>query len=86
MTPIHKFAKVLALVNKSPSGQREDVLQVTTYGQQLWCIQRKRNAKRNKSACAANELRSAINDCRNGIVASLQDLAVMHQKGVGDVA
>jgi hypothetical protein len=77
---------VLALVGESATGQGEDTLEVTADGEQGWCVKREIAAERHEAAGTANELRGAIDDGHNGIVAALQNFAVVHQKCVGNVA
>ncbi len=81
-----EIAEVLALIGELSAGQREHVLKVTADSQQRRSIQREGNAERHESTGSADELRRAIDDRCNGIVATLKNLAVVHQEGVSDVA
>ena len=77
---------MLALVGKPPPRQSKDVLQMRADSQHWRRIEWQRHAQRHKAARAPDQLRSAIDDCGHRIVAPLQDLAVVHQEGIGNTA
>ena len=83
-----QIAQMLALVGKAAAGEGEDILQMAADGEQRRRRRKfgQRHAERNKAAGAADQLRRAIDDGGDRIVAALQNFAVVHQEGVGDVA
>ena len=83
---VFKVAEMLALIDKTTAGQRKNILQMSADSEQRRGIEWQRHAERNESPCAANQLRSAVDNCRDRIVAALQDFAVVHQEGVGNAA
>ena len=82
---IFEIAQVLALVGKAAAREGKDILQMAADGQQRRRIERQRHGERHKAARAANQLRRAIDQRHHGVVAALQNFAVVHQECVGDV-
>ena len=82
---IFEIAQVLALVGKAAAREGKDILQMPADGQQRRGIEGQRQRERDKAAGAANQLRRAIHQRHHGIVAALQNLAVVHQECVGDL-
>ena len=82
---VFEVAQMLALVNKTAARQSKDVLQMPAHGQQRRRIKWQPHGERHKSAGAADQLRRTIDQRHYGVVAALQNLAVVHQKCVGDV-
>ena len=83
---VFEIAEVLALIDEAAAGEGEDIFEMAADGEQRRSVQRQRDAERNEAARAANELRSAIDDGGDGVVAALKDFAVVHEEGVGDGA
>jgi hypothetical protein len=83
---VFEVAQMLALIDETAAGEGEDIFEMTADGEQRWRVKRQRNAERNESAGAANELRRSVDDGGDGVVAALEDFAVVHQEGVGDGA
>ena len=77
---------MLALIGEASARQSEDALEVAAHGEQRRRFKGKVDAERNEPARAANELRRAIDERDHRIVAALEDLAVVDEEGVGDVA
>ena len=82
---VFEIAQVLALVSKSAASESEDIFQVPAHGEQRRRIEGQRHGKRHKPARAADQLRRAIDHGHHRIVAALQNLAVVHQEGIGNV-
>ena len=83
---VFQIAHVLALIGESAAGEGEDIFQVAADGEQRRGVEGQRHTERHIAAGAAQELRRTIDDGGDGIVAALQDFAIVHQKGVGDLA
>ena len=83
---ILQIAEVLALIYESAASQCEDILEVPAHREQGWSIDGQRNRKRDVPAGATDKLRRSINYGSNGVIAALQDFAIVHQKCIGDVA
>ena len=83
---VFQIAQVLALEGKPSPRQRKDILQVAPNGQQWRNIKGQRHPHRHKSACSPDQLRRAIYHGGHRIVAALQNLAVVHQEGIGNPA
>ena len=81
-----QIAQVLALVGKPPTRQGKYILQVASDGQQWRDIKWQRHTHRHKSARSAHQLWRTIHHGSYRIVAALQNLAVVHQKGIGNPA
>ena len=82
---VFKVAEVLALVGEVAACEREDILEVTANSEQRRRFERQRDGKGNKSASAADDLRRTVDERGDGIVAALENFAIVHQKGIGDV-
>ena len=84
---VFKIAEMLALVDEAAAGESEDIFQVAADGEQRRSVEAASgNGERDEAAGAANELRRAVDDGSDRIVAALEDFAVVHQEGVGDLA
>ena len=81
---VFKIADVLALIGEPAAGQREHVLQMASNGEQRRGFERQRHSEWNKTPGATDDLRLAIDKRNDGIVAALQDLAVVHEECVSD--
>ena len=82
---VFKIAEMLALVDESAASKGEDILEMASDGQERRSFERQRDAERNEAAGATDDLRRAVDDGSDGVVAALEDFAVVHEKGVGDV-
>jgi len=83
---VFEIAEVLALIGKATAGEGEDALQMASDGEKRRDVERELDAERDKTAGAADELRGSIDQGDYRIVAALKNLAVMHEKHVGDIA
>ncbi len=83
---IFEIAEVLALVGELSPRQRKDILEMPADSQQWRALQRQRHGKRHKPARSANQLRRAIDNRSDRVVAALKDLAVVHQESIGNAA
>ncbi len=81
---VFKIAEVLALIGEAAAGEGEDIFEMAADGEERRGVERKRDGKRNKAAGAADELRSAVDDGGDGVVATLKDFAIVEEEGVGD--
>src|SRR5579863_3829599 len=79
-THIIEVAEVLALIGEPAASEREDVLEMSSDGEQRRHVEWQLHGKRNEAPGPANDLRRAINYGGYGIVAALQDFAIVHQE------
>ena len=77
---------MLALKGEAAAGESEDIFEMAADGKQRRGVERQRDGERNKAAGAANELRRAVDERHDRVVAALKDFAVVHEEGVGDAS
>ena len=82
---VFKIAEVLALIDEVAASESEDIFEMAADGEERRSFDWQRNAEGNEAAGAADELRSAIDDGGDRVVAALKDFAVVEEKSVGDV-
>jgi hypothetical protein len=83
---VFEVPEMLALIDETAAGEGEDIFEMTADGEERWSVKRQRYAERDESAGAANELRRSVDDGGDGVVAALEDFAVVQEEGVGDGA
>jgi len=81
-----QISEMLALVGKSATSEGEDVFQMAPYSEHGRSIQRQWDGQRDVSSGATNELRRFVDDSGHGVIAALQNLAIVHQECVRDIA
>ena len=83
---VFQIAQVLALVGKPPPRQSKNILQMASDGQQRRSIKGQCHTHRHKSPRSSDQLRRTIHHGGYRVIAALQNLAVVHQEGIGNSA